>query len=527
MTADHRPFSPRTRPQDGFTLVELLVVVVILGVLAAVVVFSVRGIGDKGHRSAAATDAATVRTAQEAYCAKNGRYGTFEDLKAAGFLMGEPTYTMMVVGEENKCGKGEKSSFALYDTTAATSRVADAVPAGTAPVDLAVDEKADRVYVAAGGSNAVIVIDGRTDTPVGAPIDVSAAVTAPTRIAVAPGSGLVYVGGTGGVAVIDTTKGNQVTRIGGFTTTVSALAVSPENGDVYVSSGTVGNSAVAYVPAGGTAAVPIPLPVAGLVGPGIGTDFTFDPVHHAVYLAKANVGTGSSEAASIGLYAISSQTRTATVLARFPTKGTCGSNAGDFLVSGSVRGSIAVDPRRNLVYLLAKRCVPNPADPSGSWKNVATTIVVNPVDGTATPVNDPAGSTQYPIGAVYNPTAGSVYVHLDGGSNCGTNNGGRVDRIVGTTVVGQTPVCGVASGPGNPTHRLALLRNFNRVFVAQQAGTDGSGGLAIADGSTLLPRAPLGTPRLFGAVAVNNTTAKVYAVDPANGTVSVFRTGPA
>lgn len=40
------------REDQGFTLIELLVVITILGILAAVVVFSVGGLGDKGQASA-------------------------------------------------------------------------------------------------------------------------------------------------------------------------------------------------------------------------------------------------------------------------------------------------------------------------------------------------------------------------------------------------------------------------------------------------------------------------------------------
>ena len=51
---------------DGFTLIELLLVIVILGVLSAIVVFSVKGITDKGDTAACKTSISTVDTAAEA-----------------------------------------------------------------------------------------------------------------------------------------------------------------------------------------------------------------------------------------------------------------------------------------------------------------------------------------------------------------------------------------------------------------------------------------------------------------------------
>ncbi|NEA51976.1 prepilin-type N-terminal cleavage/methylation domain-containing protein [Streptomyces sp. SID10815] len=82
----HRRTRARSETAEaGFTLIELLVVIVILGVLAAIVVFSVRGINDKGQGSACKTDKSTIDTAEEAYFATNGKYGTMDQLKE-GFL---------------------------------------------------------------------------------------------------------------------------------------------------------------------------------------------------------------------------------------------------------------------------------------------------------------------------------------------------------------------------------------------------------------------------------------------------------
>ena len=61
------------KKQDkGFTLVELLIVIVILGILATVTVFAVRGITDKGQTNACAVERRTLDTAIEAYFADTG-----------------------------------------------------------------------------------------------------------------------------------------------------------------------------------------------------------------------------------------------------------------------------------------------------------------------------------------------------------------------------------------------------------------------------------------------------------------------
>lgn len=62
------------RGQGGFTLIELLIVIVILGILAAIVVFAVGGITDRGQASACKAERKTLETAIEAYYAKNNSY---------------------------------------------------------------------------------------------------------------------------------------------------------------------------------------------------------------------------------------------------------------------------------------------------------------------------------------------------------------------------------------------------------------------------------------------------------------------
>jgi len=72
------PSRPNLRRARGFTLLELMVVVVIIGVLAALIAPAVLGRADEARITAARTDVANIMQALKLYKLDNGRYPSNE-----------------------------------------------------------------------------------------------------------------------------------------------------------------------------------------------------------------------------------------------------------------------------------------------------------------------------------------------------------------------------------------------------------------------------------------------------------------
>ena len=109
---------PAARPGDrGFTLVELLVVIVVLGVLAGIVLFGVARFRSDATLAACKADVATVSVAADAYHAQTGGYPpNIVLLVSGGYLKTYPsgTYTFDTAGRSvvraPACADGTGSS---------------------------------------------------------------------------------------------------------------------------------------------------------------------------------------------------------------------------------------------------------------------------------------------------------------------------------------------------------------------------------------------------------------------------------
>jgi prepilin-type N-terminal cleavage/methylation domain-containing protein len=70
---------------QGFTIVELLIVIVVIGILALLVITTYSGIQQKARNSKRQTDIQSLQTQMEAYYSQNGHYPSLTDMNSASW----------------------------------------------------------------------------------------------------------------------------------------------------------------------------------------------------------------------------------------------------------------------------------------------------------------------------------------------------------------------------------------------------------------------------------------------------------
>ena len=80
----------RRSSDGGFTLIELMIVIVVLGLVAATVLFAASGVSDRGTASVCKTNLRQIEGAEEAYFTQVGEYASIPELVASRLLREVP-----------------------------------------------------------------------------------------------------------------------------------------------------------------------------------------------------------------------------------------------------------------------------------------------------------------------------------------------------------------------------------------------------------------------------------------------------
>lgn len=106
---------PHLQKNKGFTIVELLIVVVIIGILAALVINAYNGIQSRARDATRVTDMRNIRSALGAYNADNGIYPPTNFQGLVAYLV--PQYIKAIPVDSINAARSGKAYIYYYTTT--------------------------------------------------------------------------------------------------------------------------------------------------------------------------------------------------------------------------------------------------------------------------------------------------------------------------------------------------------------------------------------------------------------------------